>query len=63
MHEPETKEGPRIRHLTAILDLFRLPIIDEIERDYVSGAETPAEGKIRKRAVKNGLFRRGTFDY
>ena len=52
-----------IRHLTAILDLFRLPIIDEIERDYVSGAETPADGKIRKRAVANGLLRRGTFDY
>ncbi len=52
-----------IRHLTAIFDLFRLPIIDEIERDYVRAADTPAEAKTRKTAVANGLFRRGTFDY
>lgn len=52
-----------IRHLTAILDLFRLPIIDEIERDYVAAADTPAEVNMRKKAVANGLFRRGTFDH
>ncbi|MES2667064.1 MAG: hypothetical protein V4712_13290 [Pseudomonadota bacterium] len=52
-----------IRHLTAVLDLFRLPIIDEIERDYVKGAATPVEAKARQSAVARGLFRRGTFDY
>lgn len=58
----QTKEVPVIRFLSAIADLFRFPLIDGIEHDYIAAAESPAERIRRVRHVKSGMFRRGAFD-
>jgi len=50
------------RHLFAIIDLFRLPLIDGIEDDYINAADTPAEAVRRRKQVAGGFFRGSSFD-
>jgi hypothetical protein len=46
-----------LRFLEPLLRMFRLPSIDEAERDYLNGAYDRVNLEYRQRQVDHGLFR------
>lgn len=41
-----------------VIAVFRLPSIDEVERDYLNGAHDRINLEYRQRQIDFGLFRR-----
>jgi hypothetical protein len=46
-----------LKLLDILRNVFRLPSIDEVERDYLNGAHDRANLEYRQRQVDHGLFR------
>ena len=46
-----------LKFLEPLLRVFRLPSIDEAERDYLNGAYDRVNLEYRQRQVDHGLFR------
>ena len=47
-----------LKLLEPLLRIFRLPSIDEAERDYLNGAYDRINLEYRQRQIDHGLFRR-----
>lgn len=47
-----------LKFLEPLLRVFRLPSIDEIEMDYLTGAYDQSNLEYRQRQIDLGLFRR-----
>jgi hypothetical protein len=46
-----------LKFLEPLLRVFRLPSIDEVERDYLNDAHDRVNLEFRQRQVDHGLFR------
>ena len=46
-----------LKFLEPLLRVFRLPSIDDAERDYLNGAHDRTNLEYRQRQIDHGLFR------
>lgn len=46
----------------ALMSQRKIPLIAEIERDYLNASVSRIDLERRQREVENGLFRRSSFD-